>query len=306
MQRTGPPPTKFRRPFWHAGSNYYLFAAAVAIIVFILLFSVLHDGSGEVSWVEAAIGAIAVFTAAAVMREVLVRRTIQRIAAERNLDRSLEHASNRMRSLSSGRAKFTLEQNTAILREIQQKSDAAKVFGNISDGHREVVVLCEQYMSVASAELPRIGAGSPRLAAIKKGSELAGRYHRYHMLQWAELDARSFLREASMGKASVEKIPALERAVETMKLALDHYPAEEKLSESLEVLQEYLASTRVGHWIEQAERAYFKSDYEMAVNHYQDALFDLLRYSGDDEGKQDAASKIQSEIDRIREIAENS
>ncbi len=285
--------------------GYYSFAAAMAMLAALFAFTLFYDGAGEGPWAIALMSAICVLTGTIVVREVIVRKKRRRLEAARQLDRNLEEVSDRIRTLSAGRKKFTLEQNALILNEIRQKSEAAKVLSKLSDGHREVVAMCDEYLAIAAAELPRIGPGSPRLSAIKKGSEMANRYHRYHMLKWAELEAQAWTREAGSGTANINRIPALERAIGTVELALNRYPNEQKLADSHKLLEEFLVTTRAAGWIELAERAFFKDEFAMAIGHYRDALYDLEKLDSHEPAREEAIEKIKREIDRIGEIAEN-
>ena len=120
--------------------------------------------------------------------------------------------------------KLTLEKNSAILREIARKSEAAKVLGRLAESHREVFELCEEYRSATARELPTIGVGSPRLAALRRGNEIAGEYHHYHLLQWAEIQSRILTRDAQKHVKLNDKLGCAQEALGVIDFALGYYP----------------------------------------------------------------------------------
>ena len=73
--------------------------------------------------------------------------------------------------------------------------------------------------------------------------------------------------------------------------------------ESEAAVKEFIISIRVSHWIEQAERAAFKGNYKRAVSHYKDALFFLARENVQNREIELTADRINSEIERLREVA---
>ena len=81
--------------------------------------------------------------------------------------------------------------------------------------------------------------------------------------------------------------------------ALEFYPEEESLLGSRNVLLELIASIKVSGWVEKAERAAFKGDYKRAMSLYRDALFYLGRDNVSSEGRDQAAQRINAEIERI-------
>ena len=133
-----------------------------------------------------------------------------------------------------------------------------------------------------------------------KGRKSAGEFHRYHLLQWAGIEARSLTSEANNRTDIADKIEATKEAVEVIEFALRYYPAEQNLLESHNVLQEMEVSIRVSDQVEKAERAAFKGDLREALSHYRDALFDLGRDNIQTEDRQQAAMHINSEIERLR------
>lgn len=294
---------KYRAPLWIPASNYYVFAFAVAIALFFLLLGALYDGVDDLPWIIAGVGSLVMLGIAVFVREVLLRSARERFMSAKRLDKSVRQISQRK---ADGPAKLTLERNELILREISKKSEAAKVLGKFSGAHKEVVDLCEEYLAVAASELAKAGMGSPRIPAIRKGSGLASGRHRYHMLQWAEIESRSLTQEAKTRDNIDEKLDTAKKALGVVDHAMKSYPYEASLVDSHGVLQDFVTSIRVSNSIEMAEREFFKGDHERAISLYQDALFDLERCDTLNPDRETVAGKIDLEISRIRELRNRS
>ncbi|MEJ7846542.1 MAG: hypothetical protein WKF92_00460 [Pyrinomonadaceae bacterium] len=293
-----------RSPFWLPAPSYYVLSVAMAVGLFFLMWGILNEGKEQTPWIIGAAGAGFVLAAAIFLREVILRNARNRfLATQRRLDKSLRGVANRVANDRSP-AKLTLERNAAVLAEIRQKSAAAKVLGKFSAGHMEVFQLCEEYMRTVAGELPNIGIGSPRIAALRKGNNTAGEYHRYHLLQWAEIEARTLTQEANNRAKAKEKLETTQKAIGAVEFGLKYYPDEASLLDSLKVLEDFIISIKVSNAVEKAERAYFKGNVKQAVSLYQDALFDLSRGAGSRE-REIAAERIESELSKIRQIEGN-
>lgn len=288
-----------RRPFWLPASNFYVLAAAATLAVFFLIWGLLHDGGLETPLVPAGLGASIVLASAVFLREVVLRRARNRfLAHQRSLDRSVAAAPRRFEASETD--KLTLEKNAAILRAIEQKSQAAKTLQRLAAAHREVFDLCEEYLLVTHRELPYVGVGSPRLAAIRRGQERANDLRHYHLLRWASLETRTLAEEARARPRISERMEFAQRALSVVDFASGIYPDEAALVESEKVLNELLTSIKVADLVQKAERAAFKGNRARAVSHYKDALFVLERErSGSIEHQETVVDKIRSEIEKI-------
>lgn len=294
-----------RRPFWLPASNYYMLAAAVAIAFFFIVWGILNDGIDETPWITAGIGASVFLCGAILLREVILRRARnQFLHRQRSLDRSvrgiaMQYAEN------NDAGKLTLEKNRIILGEIEKKSEAAKVLGKFSDGHREVFELCEEYLEAAARELPRVGVGSPRLPALLRGKETVGEFHRFHVLRWAELETRSLMNDARSSAKIAEKIETAQRALTVLDYALKFYPDERTLLESESVLRDFTVSVKVSDWADKAERALFKGNHKRALSLYQDALHFVSKEEPLSNEREMAKTAINEKIARINLLKEN-
>ena len=290
---------------WLPASNYYALTMAVVIAFFFLVWGILHDGGDETPWISAGIGASAVLFGAVVLRELIMRRARNRyVRAQRSFDRELREVYSRLGN-ERDTEKLTLGQNEAILSDIAKKSSAARTLGKFSAAHREVFELCGDYLARNKRELALIGTGSPRLVPLRKSRERVAEYHRYHVLQWAEIEARELTQDAKSRSKLSEKVESAQAAMNVIDSALGFYPAERSLLESREVVVELIASIKVAHWVERAERAAFKGDYKEARSHYRDALFYLGRDNISSEDREIAASRINAEIERLRQLEQD-
>lgn len=282
--------------------NYYGMAAFLAILLFGVVLGVLHDVNDESPWIPAALGSAIVLTSAVVLREVFLRRARDRmLLMEKNFDRQLNNVYSRFRKVGYS-GKLSIERNEELVADIKSKSEAAKVLGRFSGSHREVYQLCEDYLARNERELRNIGAGSPRLGSLRKGKERVERYRRYHVLQWAEIETKALTLEAKSRSHLSEKLEAAQKAINIIQEALGHYPTEESLIESRNVLDELVVSIRVTNLVEQAELAAFRGEYSKARSAYRDALFFLSRDNIRNESRNLAVRRIQSEMEKIREL----
>jgi tetratricopeptide (TPR) repeat protein len=290
----------YRRPFWLPAPAYYILAAAISAAIFFLVWGILHEGE-EMPWIPAGILASVTIAAAVVLREFFLRRARnQFLRAQKRLDFNVSSAAQQKSKDSN---KLTLEKNAAILRNIERKSEAAKVLGKLPDAHWEVFEICDQYLQITERELLTVGVGSPRLPALRLGREKVQELHKFHLLTWAAVETKALMQEARIRATIAEKLETAHKALATLDSALKFYPDETELSESGLAVEEFIASIKVSHWIEQAERSAFKGNYKRAVSHYRDALFYLARENVRSEEREMIAEKINTEIEKLREFS---
>ena len=291
-----------RRPFWLPASNYYVLAGAIGLALFFLAWGILHDGGDETPWITAGIGFAIFMVGAVVLRELILRRNRNRyLAQQREFDRHIADAVTR---IGDGHRsdKLTIERNDRIISDIKRKSEAAKVLNKFADAHREVFELCDQYLEINDRESRLIRTGSPRVRALRKGRESVSRFHRFHLLQWAQIETRNMTQEVPGLVGTGDKVSALQNALGVIDSALEYYPAERSLVESRLVLSEMLTTVKVSHFVEKAELSAFKGDVKQALSLYRDALFYLGRDNAKSEQRDAAAQRIMFEIDRLHEL----
>lgn len=293
---------KYYRPFWLPASNYYILTVAFSIAFFFIVWGIFHEDNAETPVVLAGIGASVILCGAVFLREVVLRNARQNfLIAQKKLDQNIRRVSLNS-NLSSSLNKLSLERNAAIIKEIARKSEAAKVLSKLSDGHFEVFEMCNEYLNLSANELKTVGIGSPRLAALRRGREKIGEMHRFHLLQWAEIETRTLTRESKNLITIADKLETTQKALSVLDTALEYYPNEAHLNDSKNAIDEFIASIKVSHWMEQAERSAFKGNYKRAVSHYRDALFYLGRENIQNSQRQLIADKINEEIDKIRTL----
>lgn len=296
-------PSKYRRPFWLPASNYYVLAAAVTIAFFFLIWGILYDGDDDMPWITAGFGAGFVLIGAVVLREVVLRKARNRyLSAQRKLDFNLDSVAFHAKTNQQVK-KLSLKENASIISNIKKKSAAAKVLGRLPEAHREVFEMCDEYLILNENELKTVGVGSPRLAGLRRGKEVIRDLHRFHLFSWAEMESRALMQQAKNRVTISEKLETAQKALVVLDAALQYYPNETQFLESEDVINEFVASTKVSHRLEQAERAAFRGNFKRAISHYRDALFFLARGNIQNRQKEAIAEKINSEIARLREIS---
>lgn len=293
---------KNHRPFWLPASNYYILAAAATIAFFFLVWGILREGEDETPWIPAGIGASVILGSAVFLREVVLRKAQNKfLVAQKQLDSSLNKVP--LQKLApKNENKFTIEKNARIVKDIQQKSEAARLLSKLPDAHREVFELCDQYLSVNRKELETVGVGSPRLPALIRGRDIVGRIHRFHLLAWAEIESKSLSRQSKNQLKFTDKIKDAHKALTVIESALEFYPNEVQLKDSENALKNFVSSIKISHLIEQAERAKFKENYKRAKNYYQDALFALAKENFDVAEREPLIETINREIEKIRQL----
>jgi hypothetical protein len=258
-----------RRPFWLPASTYYFLTTAVAIAVFFLVWAILAEAKEENPWIAAGLIASTSMIAAIVVREVILRHRRETIfLAQRRLDRSVLSIPVPVRPAEPN--KLTLERNAILLGEITRKSEAARVLGHFSESHREVFELCAQYIAVATKELPNIGVGSPRLAAIQRGRAKAESLHKEHMLRWAEIEIRNSIASDEDERFST-RLDRAKKALRVTMTALESYPEDSDLVTSRLAIEDFILSMRIGQAVQRAERAEVRGDLEKALEGFIEA-----------------------------------
>jgi len=295
------------QPFYFPAANYYVLTFAIGTGIFFVVWGLLHDSGDEMPWVTAGV-VFSVFVGGAVaVREVLIRRARKRfVSTKRELDNQLAEAMMKVRS--TGRTpKLTIEQNQLLLGEITRKSEAAKVLGKFAEAHREVFELCSRYIDVAERELPTVNLGSPRLPALRKGATKAAKLRRFHVMAWAQIETTRLTQNARASDRSVEKIASVQEAISLIDVAISHCPEEISLNDTRSLLKEMLASVRVAHFEERAERAIFSGQRREALAYYRDALFHLGRDNSESVESRAKADEINERMEKLRfEIESNS
>lgn len=289
------------RPLWLSTAGYFLIALAASLGLFFVVWGLLHDeGDRDAPWLPAGIAASVMMGLAIVAREVVLRRARTRYLLKHD---KLGHPIAQPTRQKKGEKKFTLEQNAAALRLIKRKADEANTALATAEKQLEVFKACQEYLEIVEAELQKVQVGSPRLPALRNGQETVKILHKRFLMQWAAEETRRLTREATVLVSIDEKIETAQRAVEALNFALQFYPNEPQLHDSLAAVKEFITSIRVSHWIELAERAAFKGHFRKAIDYYQDALFYLSREPLAQRERDLMTAKLNNEIEHLRSVS---
>jgi tetratricopeptide (TPR) repeat protein len=266
-------------------------AAAAAAALFFVLWWMLQ--AEESPWVPAGLAASVVMLVAAFARLLVARRVRNQ---HRHLSRDGREASMRRPTLNE--VMHSTSRHAAALRALQKQSAAADEQDS-AQAHREVYELCSEYLMGAERALQSAGLQADGRVALRGGQERVRELQKHHLLIWARTSARTFTHEAQQRVRLHEKLETANRALDCIDQALKLYPGEPELTFSAQAVHEFIASSRLAHWVELAERAAFKGHYQRAIDCYRDALYYLQRDSGDPAGNE-AAEQILKEIDILR------
>jgi len=288
-----------RRPARMPNSTGYLLGAfVVAIILFLALWWMLVSGGDEAPWIPAGLAASVVLLVALSAREVVMRRAWTRYLLEQGNDSSSRsrHSHDKKQTDSRSSSGSVL---SAAWRAIQKQSEEAEAATSPA-AHYNVFNLCQEYLTSTDDALRSSSLRQEKRIAIKAGQERVRALQRHHMLTWARDSSRALTREAQQKARVSDKIEAANRALQCLESAGNHYPNEVELTESALAIHEFIASVKVAHWVELAERSAFKGHYRRAIERYKDALFYLDRDTVKDEIRIPGTERIRREIDSLR------
>jgi len=279
-----------------SSTSYLVVALVAAMVLFLGLWWMLVNGGDEAPWLPAGLAASVVLLVTMSAREVVMRRAWTRYLLENGIQQnhSAKTAGDRHRR------SFSASLHSAALRQIQKRSAAAEMPGAPPEAHLDVAQLCHDFLTSTDEALRSGRLGSEKGIVFKAGKERVKVLHRHHTLTWAREQALVLAREAQQRARMSDKIETANRALDCIDSALRLYPDEAKLNESKVAIREFMASVKVGHWVELAERAAFKGQHRRAIERYQDALFYLEDESVKADVRRAGIEKIEQEISRLR------
>ncbi|MBA3572901.1 MAG: hypothetical protein H0W34_13225, partial [Pyrinomonadaceae bacterium] len=168
------------------------------------------------------------------------------------------------------------------------------------DSHLDVFHFCQNYLE-STEEASRANNLPPdKRNTIRAGRERVRTLEKHHLLTWARDSSRILTHEAQKRVRVSDKIETANRAVECLDSALKVFPEAPELNESKLAIREFIASVKVAHWVELAERAAFKGYYRRAIDRYKDALFYLERESVKEDVRIAGVERIGREIEVLR------
>jgi tetratricopeptide (TPR) repeat protein len=277
-----------------SSAGYLIIAGAIAVALFFALWWMLVSGGDEAPWVPAGLAASVVLLVALSAREAVMRRAWTRYLLEQDKH---EHSSNR-KSVSS-KNMHSASLHSAALRTIQKQSAEADSAGS-TESHLEVFHTCQDYLTSTDEALRSSNLTTESKLAIRGGQEKVRSLQKHHMLIWARDGSRALTHEAQQRARMSDKIETANRALDCLDSAMKVYPDEPELEQSRLAIREFIASVKVAHWVELAERSAFKGHYRRAIERYQDALFYLDRETVKEELRAAGAERIGREIELLR------
>ena len=278
--------------------GYLISAIVIAVGLFFGLWWILVSGGDEAPWLPAGLAASVVLLVALSAREVVMRRAWTRYLLENGIrQRSSSHSHSGGRSQKRG---FSSSLHSAALRAIQKQSSAADRPGSTPEMHLDVAQLCHDYLASTDEAIKSGSFGSEKGIAMRAGQERVRSLHRHHLLIWARAHSQALTHEAQQRARHFDKIETATRAIDCIDSALRVYPDETELNESRVALEEFIASVKVAHWMELAERSAFKGHYRRAIDRYRDALFYLNQDVVKEEVRLAGTEKIELEIAQLK------
>lgn len=281
-----------------SSTGYLISAIVISVGLFFGLWWMLVSGGDEAPWLPAGLAASVVLLVALSAREVVMRRAWTRYLLENGI-----HQSSSSRQRESGRSQkkgFSASLHSAALRAIQKQSTAADRPGSTPDMHLDVAQLCHDYLASTDEAIRSGSFGSEKGIALRAGQERVRALHRHHLLTWARSQSQLLTHEAQQRSRTFDKIETATRAIDCIDSALRIYPDETELNESRVAIGELIASVKVAHWVELAERSAFKGHYRRAIDRYRDALFYLNQDVVKEEVRLAGTEKIEREIEKLK------
>ena len=293
----GQRPARGRMP---SSTGYLTIAIIVAAGLFFGLWWVLVRGGDEAPWLPAGLAASVVLLVALSAREVVMRRAWTRYLLENGIHepRPKRRPSQSSRSSKKG---FSSSVHSSALRTIQKHSTEADAPHSTPEAHLDVAQLCQEFLASTDEAIRSGGYGSEKGIALRAGQERVRALHRHHLLTWAKGQSRLLTHDAQQRARTFDKIETANRALDCIDSAMRIYPDEPELHESKLAIGEFIASVKVAHWVELAERSAFKGHYRRAIDRYRDALFYLNQDAVKADVRIAGTEKIERKIAELQE-----
>jgi tetratricopeptide (TPR) repeat protein len=289
--------SRFARGRTPSSAGYLIAVIIIAAGLGLVLWWMLANGGDEAPWLPAGLAVSVVLLVALSAREVVMRRAWTRYLLDHGIqEKSKSRSGHDGRSHKKG---FSASLHSAALRAIQKQSSAADAPSSTPEAHFEVAQLCHDYLAGTEEAMRSGSMGSEKGLAIRAGQERVRSLHKHHLLTWARGQSLALTREAQQRARTFDKIETANKALECLDAALRVYPDEEELRESKTAIGEFIASVKVAHWVELAERSAFKGHYRRAIDRYRDALFYLNQDVVKEDVRRSGSERIEREITRL-------
>ena len=272
-------------------------AAALFFTLWLLLTS---SGDETAALLIAGLAAGVLLVIALAAREIVMRRAWARYTHELEL-RMGAGEPLKLQPQGPVGGKVKVKATGASFRALQQRLTRADEIGaQQPEVHREAYQLCEQYLTDSEEAIRAPGVTPDVRAALRAGQERVREWQRHHLLEWTRAEVQRLTHEAQRRASPSARIETAMRAIDVINESLQVYPDEPALKDSMRAVRNFIASVKVAHWVELAERAAFRGRYTRAIARYRDALFYLSRADIGDEARDEAATRINREIELLR------
>ena len=290
------------RPRMPSSAGFMAAAVVLSVVVFFGLWWLLAASGDAEPLLPAGLAASVVLLVAFAAREVVMRRAWARYTHELEMRMGGEGATPGPAGLQRPAARKASVHATAnSLRTLQQRLAQAEESGAQQPAaHLEAFRLCEQYLSSTEETIRASGTAADVRVALRAGQERVRGLQKHHLLSWVRGEAQRLTHEAQRRVSVSDKIETAMRALDVIREALEVYPADPELRDSALAVHNFIASVKVAHWVELAERAAFRGRHARAVARYRDALFYLSRAEMSEDAREDAAGRINREIEMLR------
>lgn len=275
-------------------------AAVAAATLFAVLWGTLHSNGDDAPWVPAGLAASVVMLVAVAAREVVMRRAWTRYILEQDRRDLPSEKSTRTQTPGNGNKHRPVDAYSSQLRALQKQSAEIDAAGEIPEAHLEAYQSYREFLSGTDEKLRSNSLSAESRLALRAGQERARSLQKHHLLVWARSSSRALTHEAQRRARVWDKIETAQRALDVIETTRKFYADAAELDESEAAIREFIASVKVAHWVEMAERAAFKGYYARAIDRYRDALFYLSRESMKEEARLETAGKISREIELLR------
>jgi tetratricopeptide (TPR) repeat protein len=281
-----------------SSAGYLVVALTISIVLFFAVWWALANPGEEAPWVPAGLASSVCLLIAFSAREVLMRRAWTRYLLEQDQH---EHSSReRSNRTESAKKMHSAGMHAAALRTLQKQSAEADSNSGTAEMHLELFQTCQDYLGSTDEALRSSNLSTESRMAIRTGQEKVRSLQKHHLLTWARDTSRGLTHEAQQRGRMSDKIETANRAMDCLDTALKVYADEPELEASKLAIREFIASVKVAHWVELAERSAFKGHYRRAIDRYKDALFYLGRETVKEDVRSAGAERIMREIELLR------
>jgi len=282
--------------------GYMAVAGGLSLALFWAIWLLLRSDGDEAPWIPAGLAAGFVILVAAAAREIVMRRAWARYTREMELVMGAGEVTRPALKPKPvvAASRSGMQAQVAALRNLQQRLSELDAATTPPEAHLEAYKLCEQHLATTDDVLRAPGGAAEMRVALRSGQERVRALQRKHLLAWARGEATRLTQEAQRRVRHSDKIETAQLALGVLDEALRLYPKEQELRDSSVALKNFVASVKVGQWVEMAERAAFRGMYARAVARYRDALFYLSRADMGEDAREEAATRIQREIEMLR------